>query len=259
MPKPAQLPLAYLVIAGMLALFSGCGAESHSIAHIEGRSASISKPTLNHWMRALAGEDFRQGVGTTGPRGLVAEPANYAECSSAAKKLVPKTASGQRRLSEAQIAQKCHELYRSVKEQALSFLISAQWTLAEGAEQGVTVSSALLHSEFVRSREQAYPTEADLQRYLAERHWTLADLLYQLKIGVLVAKLQPKFEAAVKRAGGGERTYVKLALEHYKRLIVKTSCRPGYVVPDCKEYHGSPTGPPSGEVIVERFVQGRDG
>jgi hypothetical protein len=188
MAKPALPPfrlpfllLTSLAIALSLLILNACGGGSDSLAHIQGSSASTSKATLNHWTRALAGADFRASVGTKGPQGLVAEPADYSECAAAARKVVPRSFTGQLKLSDAQIEQKCHELYRSIKAQALSYLLSAQWTALEGKEQGIEVSDALLQSEFARYRKQNYPNEADLQRYLDDRHWVLSDILYQLK------------------------------------------------------------------------------
>jgi hypothetical protein len=255
MRKPARTSL--LLALAILALIAagGCGGGEKSLAQIDGVPAKIGKATLDHWMRAMAGGDFRASIGTKGPRGLVSEPANYPECEAAARKIIPRTFTGQLKLSSAQIAQKCHELYNSIKAQALSFLISVQWTVIEGAEQGLKISNADLQREFARYRKQAYPTEADLHRFMAERQWVLSDVLYQFKRNVLVTAILPGFEAKVKKAGGGEKLYTKLALERYKALIAKTRCVQGYVVPNCSEYHGPPTVPPAPNAIFEELVQ----
>jgi hypothetical protein len=247
--------LVLLAATLSLVAFDGCGG-SDSLTRIEGTSASTSPATLNHWMRAMAGGDFRTSIGTKGPRGLVSEPANYSECAAAAKKIVPRSYTGRLKLTDGQIEQKCRALYQAIKAQALSFLISVQWTVAEGAEEGLKVSDALLQKEFARYRKQPYPTEADLQKYLAERQWVLSDVLYQLKRNVLVTQILPHFQAKVKKAGGGEATYVRLALQRYHKLIAKTTCKQGYVVPNCKEYHEPSTAPPSPNSILEAFVKG---
>lgn len=247
------LPFAILLTAIAI---GGCGGGSDSLAQIEGTSATITKPMLNHWMRAMAGGDFRTNIGTKAPAGLVSEPANYPECEAAARKIVPRSYTGQMKLSSAQISQKCRELHHAIKAQALSFLISVAWTVAEGEEFGLKVSEAELHKEFARFRTQPYPTAADLKRYLSEHRWELSDILYQLKRNILVRRILPKFEAKVKRAGGGEAVYAKLALERYKRLIARTSCKPGYLAPGCKQYHGPESVSPAPNVILEQFVQG---
>jgi hypothetical protein len=248
LPRLLAIPLALLAL-------SGCGGSSGSVTTIQGDSGAISRPMLDHWMRAMAGSDFRQNIGTKGPKGLVSEPANYAECEAAAAKVIPRTYTGKLKLSKSEINQKCHQLYNSIKAQALSFLISVQWAVTEGKEQGFTVSEALLHKEFARYRKQFYPTEALLKRYLEERHWQLSDILYQLKRNILVRDILPAFEAKVKKAGGGDAIYAKLATERYNRLVSKTSCKSGYVVPNCKQYAGPPSVEPSPDVILEAFVQ----
>jgi hypothetical protein len=63
----------------------------------------------------------------------------------------------------------------------------------------------------------------------------------------------------VKKVGGGEAAFVKLASAHYNAAIAKTSCKSGYVAPGCKEYHGPPSVEPSPSVILEGFVKGRAG
>jgi len=242
--------LAALLLLGL----GACGA-SESLVRIRGSSATITKPMLDHWMRTVVGSDFRANVGTKAPEGLVAEPADYPRCIEAAKKVIPRSPTGKLKLSEAQTAIACRHLYQAIKAQALAYLLSVQWTVLEGNEQGVRVSDAELHREFQRYREENFHgSQANEQAYLRERHMTVDDLLYQLKRNLLTRRLQPKFEALVAKAGGGQRTYVRLALAHYSRLIARTTCKPGYVVPGCKGYHEPAVPLPSPSVILEGFA-----
>ena len=253
--------LAPLAIALVLLALNGCGSSSSasstedSLVHIQGSSASITKATLNHWMNAVVGGDYRAGGPQIAPAGLVSEPANYPACEAAARKIVPKGANGQLALNDTQIASKCHKLHQAIKEEALTFLLSVAWTVIEGEEFGLKVSEAQLHQEFARYRTVPYPTEADLQKYMGERHEQLSDVLYQLKRNILVREILPKFEAKVKAAGGGEATYVRLALARYKALIAKTSCEPEYVTQGCREFKGTDV-PEAPNVIIEEFVKG---
>ncbi len=254
-----HLALALVATCTALLLLGGCGGSSgggDSVAHLQGGPGTVSRPMLGHWMRAMAGGDFRAIIGTKAPAGLVSEPADYPQCEAAAKKIVPRTDAGQLKLSDAQISTKCHQLYRSIKAQALTFLLSVQWIVREGEELGLKLSDAELHKEFARFRQHTYPTEADLKRYLEERHWALSDILYQLKRNVLVSRILPKFEAKVQQAGGGEAVYARLALERYKRQISQTVCKPGYVAPGCSEYRGPETVSPAPNAILEGFTEG---
>jgi hypothetical protein len=248
-------PLLLTLLATVAIVAAGCGSSSESLIHVRGSSATTTKATLDHWMRSWAGQDFRASVGTKGPEGLASEPANYPECVNAAKKVVPRDFSGKLKLSNAEISSKCHQLYRAIKSQALSFLISQQWTVAEAAEANVKISDALLQKEFVRFRQSRYPTEIDLNRYLAERHMALSDVLYQLKANIIVTRLLPRFQAEVKKAGGGEKAYVRLALAHYHEMIARTTCKRGYIAPDCSEYHATASDEVPPNTILEEFVQ----
>ncbi len=255
MRKSLQWLPSLLALSLSLLAFTGCGG-SDSLVQIQGSSASITKRTLNHWMQAMVSGDFRSSIGTEGPVGLASEPADYKRCDAAVRLIAPKTFLGQVKLSEATISGHCHELYRSVKAQAMSFLISVAWTVDEGAELGMKVSDARLKREFARFRREPYPTEAQLKKYLIERHWVLSDVLYQLKRNILVHAILPKFKAKVDRAGGGEKTYAKYVEARYRRLVARTSCHTGYVAPNCREYHGPETVEPAPDAILEQIVKG---
>jgi hypothetical protein len=239
-----------------LALSScGGGDSSDSLTHIQGSSATITKPMLDHWMRTMVGGDFRSNVGTKGPVGLVSEPANYPACIRAAKTVIPRSYKGRLKINDAEISAKCHLLYKTVKAQALSFLLSVQWTVLEGEEQGIRISDAELHRHFRDFQREVYGSSlAKQHKYLMERHWNVADVLYQFKRNMLVSRILPKFKARVEKAGGGDRTYARLALERYRGLIAKTSCKPGYVVEGCKEYRAPAVPLPSPSVVLEGFA-----
>jgi len=252
-PRPRHLLIACTSALVLLAL-SSCGGGSESLVHIQGSSATISKAMLDHWMRVTASSDFRANVGTKAPLGLVSEPANYPQCIKAAKKVIPRTYTGKLRLSDAQISRGCHQLYQTIKAEALAFLISVQWAVREGEEHGIRVSDAEVRKEFKRFGKEFYKSPAGERKYLAERHMVRADALYQLKRNILNGRLLPSFRAEVKQAGGGERTFARLALANYNGMIAKTSCEPGYVVQGCKGYREPAVPLPSPSVILEGFA-----
>lgn len=225
--------------------------------HLQGSSASIGKATLAHWMRVKLGVDYLTNIGTPAPLGLVSEPADYPRCAAAASKIVPREQSGKPKLSGAQIKRKCQQLYQAIKEQVLSSLITAQWTAVEASKAGVHVSAAALHGNFERYRDQDMPSEAQLHKYLTDRHWSISDILFERKQSLLLIGLTPKLEAESKRAGGGEAGYAKVILAHQRKQLAETSCQKGYVVPGCKEYREPPGGPYAPNVILEAFVAGR--
>ena len=255
-----RIPPALVAVAAaaLLAFLVGCGSgDDPPLAHVTGVAGSPSTAQLDRWMHGMVAGDYIASIGRSAPQGLVSEPADYSECAVAAKKVVPRTSTSAPKLTNAQISQKCRQLYRAVKAQALGYLIQARWIVAEAAEEGVKVSDSLVRERFAQLRKQAYPTDAALRRYLDERQLTLPDLLFELKRNLLNEKILASFKAKVEKIGGGKKTYIKLALQRYKSMVARTKCRSGYVVPSCSEYRGPPIVVPSPNMLLEYFVAGK--
>jgi hypothetical protein len=258
MRNPKRLLSHALLICTLAPLaLTGCGGSKDSITHIRGSSLTIEKPMLDHWMRVVVGTDFRVNVGTKGPVGLAGEPADPSACAAAAKKVVPRSPTGRLELSDAQIAQKCRQLHEAIRAQAMSYLLSAQWAMLEAKELGIHLSNAELLKEFLRWQRENYQTDAKFQLYMKERQMHLADVLFQLRRNLLVTRILPSFEARVKRAGGGEKVYTRLALQRYHGLIAKTTCEKGYEMEDCNSYRAPAQPLPSPAVILEGFAQAK--
>jgi hypothetical protein len=131
------------VAAGCLTLSLSAGCGGDAIVQIDGAThASIGERELDQRMQSMVDADFRKAIGTQGPHGFVSEPADYPRCINAARLVAPRSFFNQLRANRAQLNQACHALYRSVKAQALSFLIAAKWTGSEAARRGVKIADA---------------------------------------------------------------------------------------------------------------------
>ncbi len=258
-PTPLTRPLLALFVAGLALLtLSACGGggSSDGITRIQGSSETITKPMLDHWMRVDVSKDFRANIGTKGPQGLASEPANPSECVTAAKKFVPRSLTGKLSLTDAQITAKCQELHEAIRNQAMAFLLSSQWTKLEAKELHLRLSQAELQEQFARYLREVYKTQDKFQEYMQERHLVLADVLYMLKRNIYETKLEPYFKAEVTKAGGGQTNYIKLATTRFNALIAKTSCKAGYVMESCKGYHPPTKSLPAPNIILEALAQG---
>jgi hypothetical protein len=254
MSRLFRLAISLAASAVLSVTAGGCG-SAESVVHIAGASdVSISKPTLDHWMRAMVGGDFRQSLGTRGPTGLASEPADRERCLAAVKLVAPRSFFNQLKQSRAELEKVCRELHRSVEAQALSFLIATRWAEVEAAELGITVTDADVRQLFAGFRKHLYPTERDLHDYLAERQWSLADVLYQFRRDALNSKVALRVEQKLKRSGGGAQAFAKFSLKHYSDLVARTSCEPGYVVPNCSQYRGPSSVSPSPDVILKNLA-----
>jgi phosphatidylethanolamine-binding protein (PEBP) family uncharacterized protein len=127
----------------------------------------------------------------------------------------------------------------SPAHQALGFLITSQWVVSEAAARGVSVSEAEVKQRFAQLVHESFPKAGSLQKYLAKSGETEADLLARIKVELLASKIAAKVSAGKSAA---QRSASLTAFEnafhaHWKNY---TSCDPGYVMEDCKQYKGKP-------------------
>lgn len=127
----------------------------------------------------------------------------------------------------------------AVKNQVLGFLITSQWVIGEAAHLGLSVSAAEARQRLHQITAKRYPTTARLRNYLRSIGESEADLLMRVKVELLEAKI-------ARHVTGGKTatTEPHLLLSDFqssfeKRWRARTSCQPGYVMEDCKEYKGA--------------------
>jgi len=246
-----------LVAMAALAVFCLCScASDESLIHIQGSSATITKPMLDHWMKAIAALDYLTYLHTPAPEGLVSEPADYERCAKAARRVIPRTSTGKLKLSDAQIARRCRGLHQAIKSEALALLLAVQWMEIEAKEQGITVSKRELRKELQNYSQAAYGAKANWPRALRERHITTADTMYLAKRLVLYKQLREKFRAKVAKAGGGEGAFARIATANYQHMIKRTTCARGYVIQGCKGYREPGSSAPPAWVILEGLAKG---
>jgi len=127
----------------------------------------------------------------------------------------------------------------SPAHQALGFLITSEWVLGEAAARGISVSEAEVKQRFAQLVHESFPKAGSLEKYLAKSGETEADLLARIKVELLASKIAAKITAGKSAA---QRSTLLAAFEsdfhtHWRSY---TSCEPGYVMEDCKQYKGKP-------------------
>lgn len=260
--------LALIAVALAMTAFSACGSSSPKTASkaspktIPADSVAligeipITKANLNHWMHSMVGGDYWERFIKRAPAGLVSEPANYAQCEVAARAVIA-AGTHARHFTPAQIAQKCRQLYRAVKEQAMTFLISVGWRINEGRENGITVSDAEASNYSTHYVARFYPKAGQYATYLAQREWAPSDDLYQVKRNLLTKKLREKItglRSTQEETPQARTKYFGFVVAHTKLRIAETHCRAEYAVAMC---HG--TGEPSSSLpspvsLLEEFL-----
>ncbi len=125
----------------------------------------------------------------------------------------------------------------SPSHQALGFLITSEWVLGEAKARGISVSEAEVKQHYAQLVHQSFPKAGSLQKFLAKSGETEADLLARVKGELLVGRIAAHLTAG---QSASRRSAILTAFEssfhtHWKAL---TSCQPGYVMEDCKQYKG---------------------
>ena len=127
----------------------------------------------------------------------------------------------------------------SPSHQALGFLLTSEWVLGEASLRHISVSEAEVKQHFAQLVHKSFPKAGTLQKYLAKSGETEADLLARIKVELLASKISAKVTAGKSAA---QRSALLTSFEkgfhsHWKSY---TSCGPGYVMEDCKQYKGKP-------------------
>ncbi len=219
----AALPV---LVAGLLA---GCGSSSTSSTAAAAPGSSATPP----------------GSSATPPGSSATVPSSPAVSTRAAASSAVAVAY----VAGAPIPKAGYEHWLSVEtklgasgspsHQALGFLITSAWVLGEAKARGISVSEAEVKQHYAQLVHQSFPKAGSLQKFLARSGETEADLLARVKGELLIARIAAHLTAG---KSASQRNAILAAFESGFRTRWKalTSCEPGYVMEDCRQYHGKP-------------------
>ncbi|UGS34663.1 peptidyl-prolyl cis-trans isomerase [Capillimicrobium parvum] len=150
---------------------------------------SVTKDDFTHWLNVAAVSSAQQ----TGAKGAAAQapvPPDFTACVAGKKENAPKPAKGQPTTTDAQYKAQCKQEYESLRDQVMSFLISAQWIQQEAAKRNITITDAQLQKDFDKTKKQSFPKDADYQKFLKSSGMTEQDILFRVKLDSLSNKLR---------------------------------------------------------------------
>lgn len=183
--------LAGVSLAGICAVAaSGCGGDdvpSDAVARVG--DTVITKQQFDHWYASAAQSQAQQGGPAVPP-----DPPNYTKCVATLKKAQPKPAKGQQAPSDADLKKQCKQSYDQIKQQVMQFLIQSQWVQQEAADRDVKVSGKEVQTLFTDQKKQAFPKEADYQKFLKTSGATEQDILFRIKLDALQNKLTAEIQ-----------------------------------------------------------------
>jgi hypothetical protein len=263
-PRPA-LALASALLAPALAgvCLAGCGGiPAGAVAQVDGHP--IATATFEHWLRIAASGS----AGASGGRVVLPRPPRYSACVADLAASEPRPAKHEKPPSRAQLRSQCAQRYRSLRNAALGYLISADWLIGEASARHIRLSDAEVHSRFIELRRASFPTAAAFESYLHRSAWTVSDLLLRIKLEMLSERLQrqvlggsahatraqlesyyranhsrfPHQSLAQARpaieqqltAAAQQRRFAAFKAAYQRRWKARTDCRAGFVLPQCR-------------------------
>ncbi len=133
----------------------------------------------------------------------------------------------------------------------LAFLITSSWILGEGSARHISISQEQAHQRLLELERRDFPKQGQLRRYLTRSKETTDDLLTRIKIELLERKIANGVAGTASGASAKKKlvSFQRNFHDHWKLL---TSCMPGYVMEDCKQYKGGPEAHLSGSGTSSR-------
>jgi hypothetical protein len=203
------------------------------------RGRGLSAGTIAHWdavEAVLARELYPQ---QPPPRGLIPDPPRFTACIAYERATAPTPATGTPAATTAQLRQACRVRYEGVRTHMLQLLIGYEWMEAETAAHGIHVSDAEVQKAYERAEHIPFRTKTEFARYLRFSGQTPADEHKLVRFDVEAVDLREKI-----RHESGLPGLRKFYATYPRELAAQTSCSPGYVIAECKQYTGPQ--PPEG-------------
>jgi hypothetical protein len=227
---------AGVLLAATCTLFivgcSGTSASQDTVATVG--NLRITQQALSHWMSVVVGVDYFEHVGKKAPIGLASDPPAYGRCAMAVETIVPKLPSGQR-LDHKQLVARCRQLHEAILQEAMTQLILFDASEGEASALGIKVTSSDVTRMLARVKAESFREKSQFQEHLVDNDMTISDERMMLKQDLINAKMIARFRSA-HPGGHWQLAYGKFLEAYVKQWTQRTTCKAGYVVPQCKQY-----------------------
>jgi foldase protein PrsA len=173
---------AFFVVAVMLAA-CGSSVPGNSVADVAGNP--ISSQAFNHWLFVAAKSQAAQNPGSPV---IVPDPPTYDKCLAEVRHDLPNLASTPSKTIRAD----CKQLFQSYASQVMQQLISAYWYQLEANRDHIKVTDAQVQKAFNTAKAATFTSNSQLQAFLAQRGYTIQDILFEFRIQQIQNKLLAK-------------------------------------------------------------------
>ena len=190
----------------------------------------ITGATYEHWLAVGAATVDMPKLGKPLPTPITYEPPRFTACIARLHASAPKPA------TVSQLRAKCQKSYRAVQNRILNFLITGYWLRGEAAERHASVTQAEVRKRFEEEKRAGYPTAASFRSLKEASRQTVADLMFAVETQMLSQKLLEKFTKTHSHETPEQAVIAAFNQSIREKWTARTSCEPGYVVQDCRQY-----------------------
>lgn len=191
--KTLRIVLALSAFFMLSFTFAACGGDddsndvpSNAVASVDG--TAIDKADYEHWVGVLA----RSSGAAVAP-----DPPTYERCIQGIQDAARRVR-GQRVPSDAAARAQCRQLDEQVKNRAMAMLIQNVWFQNEAKDLDITVTDAEIRRQLEETKRQQFPRRGDYERFLKTSGMSEEDVLFQLRLQALPARIT---EVIQRRAG----------------------------------------------------------
>ena len=179
---------AFFVLAVGVAA-CGSGVPGNSVADVAGNP--ITTQAFDHWMFVAAKSQAASNPGS--PVIVPTDPPQFSGCVAQVRKQIPSLA----KTSSTQLRADCKQLFTSLSNTVMDFLIKAYWYQAEAARDHIKVTDAQVEKAFTTAKNQQFSTPSQFQTFLSQTGQTQADILFRFRINTIFQKLIAKHQTSV--------------------------------------------------------------
>jgi hypothetical protein len=195
---------------------------------------SITKGALDRWAAIEAALSYEVNPTQPLPKGVAPDPPSYANCIAYLKTTPTTLIASTQKPTTTQLKARCKQKQEALRHHMLDILITNYWLEGEGAARGIAVSDA----EVTQALDRQFPTQAAFRSFLKITGEKASDERALLRASLLATKLQQAVAARGLTAAQQQQALAKFTSEFTQKWSARTSCQPGYVVQECKQYNG---------------------
>nr|WP_221242927.1 peptidyl-prolyl cis-trans isomerase [Conexibacter arvalis] len=155
---------------------------SNAVASVDG--TPVTKAEYERWVGIMARSNGAP---------VVPDPPSYARCVAGIQEQARRVR-GQRVPSDSAARAQCRQLDEQVRNQVMATLIQAIWFEDEAEELGIRVTDAEVQRRLDEAKRAQFPRRGDYERFLRSSGMTEEDLLFQMRLQELPARITEKIQ-----------------------------------------------------------------